>query len=104
MSLFSFIGDAVDFVGDLFGAEDLGGSIIKTAGEFALGGDKDSQGGGRRGLPTPTRHGGVSTRRGSQPSSPSPPGVFNTDQFHAQWLARMNKFATLARQTETRKK
>ena len=107
MSIFSFIGDAVDLVGDFFGSGDLSGQLItagiKTAGEFAIGGSSGS------GQQTSTRQpqiqskiaSGVATSRVPRPDVPNAPGVVDVDTFYAEWLARMRQFSTLASSTDT---
>lgn len=105
MSLFSFIGDAVDFVGDaLFGADDLSGTLltagIQTAGEFLVGGPSGS-GTSQKRQPVIQRHGGIDSRSVPRPSGPGPAGVADVEALHAEWIARMNKFAALASVTST---
>lgn len=106
MSLFSFIGDAVDFVGDFFGAEDLSGQLvtagIKTAGEFIIGGPSGQQQQPTQRQPVSKVAGGMTaTSRVPRPDVPGPPGTVDVDTFHAEWIARMRKFSELASVTNT---
>ncbi len=102
MSLFSFIGDAVDFVGDFFGADDLVGAVVKTAGEFVLGGPSgQQQQAPQRQLVSKVAGGGAATSRVPRPDVPGPPGTVDMDAFHAEWIARMRKFSELASVTNT---
>ncbi len=102
MSLFSFIGDAIDTVGDFFGATDLGGAVIKTAGEFVLGGPSGQQRQTSQRQPvSKVASGGVATSRVPRPDVPGPPGVSDVDAIHAEWLSRMHRFAALASVTNT---
>lgn len=104
--LFSFIGDAIDFVGDaIFGATDLSGqlgsAIIKTAGEFVLGGSSGQQQAAQRTPISKVAAGSVATSRVPRPSTPGPPGIADVNALHAEWLARMRRFASLAVATDT---
>ncbi len=103
-SLFGFIGDAIDFVGDIFGSTDLSGQLItagiQTAGEFLIGGSGQQQGSSQS-QPVSKVHGGVATGRAPRPNTPDAAGVADPATFYAEWIARMSKFTTLAATTST---
>ena len=106
MSLFSFFGDIVDDIGSaIFGSTDLSGQLItagiKTAGEFIIGGPSGQQQGTRQQPVSKVAGGGVATDRVPRPDVPSAPGTADVDVFHAEWMARMRRFASLAAATDT---
>ena len=96
MGLFSFIGSAVNAVGEFFGATDLTGALVKTAGEFIIGGPSGQQAPTRQQpLQSKVAGGLTGTSRVPRPDTPNAPGTADVAAIHAEWLTRMRKFATL---------
>ena len=103
MGLFSFIGDAIDFVGDFFDTgfgSELITAGIKTAGEFLIGGPAGQQQSAQRTPLSKVAGGSVATSRVPRPSTPGPPGIADVDALHSEWLARMRRFASLTAATD----
>lgn len=103
--MFEFLGGIVDFVGDFFDTG-FGGELLsaglKTAGEFVIGGGASGQQRATQRQPiSKVAGGGVATSRVPRPDTPAAPGVVDVDTFHAEWMARMRRFASLAAATDT---
>ena len=104
MSLFSFFGDIVDGVSEFFDTgfgSELVTAGIKTAGEFVIGGPSGQQQATRQQPVSKVAGGGVATDRVPRPDVPGAPGTADVDVFHAEWMARMRRFASLAAATDT---
>ena len=102
--MFDWLGPVVDFVGDFFDTGfggDLISAGIKTAADFVIGGSGASGQQGTRRQPVGKIHGGVNTSRPPNSGSPDTARVFDTASYHADWMARMSKFSTLAAITNT---
>lgn len=98
--MFDFFGDLIDDVVGFF-TGDLLGAVAKTAAGFIIGGPSGQQQTTRQPTPQSKVHTGVATSRVARPDVPGTPGVADVDAFHAEWLARMSKFVSLASITDT---
>jgi hypothetical protein len=100
--MFDFIGDLIDDVLSIFGVSggDVISGLITTASEFIIGGPSGQQRQTQR-QPESKIAGGVATGRVPRPDVPGAPGVADVDAFHAEWLARMRRFASLAAIVDT---
>lgn len=93
MSILSFIGGVIETIGPAF---------AKTAAEFIVGGPSGQATSSRQPqLQSKIAGDLAATSRVSRPDIPSIPGVADVDAFHAEWIARMSKFASLASITTT---
>ena len=104
MAIFDFLGPIIDGVSEFFDTgfgSELVTAGIKTAGEFLVGGPAGQQATRQPQLQSKVAGGSVATARVPRPDVPGAPGTADVDVLHAEWLARMRRFASLAAATDT---
>ncbi len=94
MSLASFFDGIIDAVIP---------AVVKTAGEFVIGGPSGQQQPERQQQLQEKVGGFITTKRVSRPNVPGTPEVADVATLVAEWKARMNAFSALASVTDSGK-